>query len=145
MLEAAVGAPVEPVGVFAQPRMIRRALNRKVQCDLHAVLTRRLDQYSKILQGAQLGVYGFVPTLFGANGVRAARIIRACLQAVVATLAVLPADGVNGRKVQNVETHATNFRQSLHDVEQRAVAPGLPTLRAGKELIPAREHRFVAL
>ena len=62
-----------------------------------------------------------VAALVRAEGVRAARIVRAGLKRVVPPLSIGLADRVNRRKVDDVEAHVADGRQPAGDVVERAV------------------------
>ena len=95
----------------------------------------------KVLEGSKRRMNRVVAALGRADGVGAARIVRAGLERVVAPLSIGLADRVNGRKVDDVEAHVADGRQPADDVVERAVTVRIAALGAGKELVPAREFR----
>ncbi len=61
--DGAVGAVVEPLGVFLHPGVVRGALQREVQRHLQPQLAGLADEPGEVLQGAQIGVDGVVAAL----------------------------------------------------------------------------------
>ena len=55
-MDRAVGPPREPAFVLGEPGVIARALNRKIEGDLHAVFVRGKHERAKILRRAQIGM-----------------------------------------------------------------------------------------
>src|SRR5437879_2491906 len=101
--------------------MVGRALERDVERDGQAVLTRRSHEPAEVFQRAQLRVDRLVPALIGPDGPRAARLVGLCPDAVVRALAMRAADGVDGREVEDVEAHAGDVGQPVLDLAERAV------------------------
>ncbi|MDT4863305.1 hypothetical protein FQZ97_980030 [compost metagenome] len=97
MADAAVRPPAEPIGVFAQPGVVGRALDGEVQGHFQAMGAGGAHQLAEILEAAQLRVQRFVAALLAADGVGAAGIVRPCHQAIVGAFAVGPADGMDRR------------------------------------------------
>ncbi len=125
--------------MLLEPGVVLGALDGEVQSDLQAVLAGRGHQFAEIVQRAQLRVDGVVTTLLAADGIGAARVVRAGLQAVVRTLAMLAPDGVDRREVQHVEAHVADRWQTLVHVAEGAVSIGVIGLRAREQLVPAGE------
>src|SRR5207237_2103811 len=96
--DRAVGPPAEPVGMLAQPWMVGRALDREIERDLETVGGGRRLQTREILERAKLGVDRVVAALLGADRIGTARIVGPGHEAVVAALAIGPADRMDGRK-----------------------------------------------
>ena len=158
-LDAAVGAPLEPLGMLGDPGVIRRGLQGKVQGCLHALLAAGALEAREVLQGAQLGLHSLVSSQLVAHRVGAAGAARGADQAVVGALAVGASDGVDGRQVDHCKTHLADLRQAaLHVGEGGAAAlhralgsrphlvpRGVPGLRAiGEHLQRARQPGPVA-
>ena len=61
--DRSVGAPAEPVGMLAQPWMVRRALNGEIERDLQPVVLRRGDQRAEVVERAELRMHRIVPAL----------------------------------------------------------------------------------
>ncbi len=140
-LDRAVRAPVEPLRMLLDPRMIRRALDGKVESDLEPVRARRRDQTCEIIEIAKLLVDCIVAAILGANRIGAAWIVRPCPQVVVAAFAVGFSDGVNRGEVEHVEALVSDIRKSRDHVVERAVAKRVARLRARHQLIPGRTCR----
>src|ERR1700712_1475082 len=60
---------------------------------------------------------------------------------IVSTLAVGMADRVNGREINDIETHFGDFGQSCDAVSERAVSSGYLSLAAGDHFIPSTVTR----
>ncbi len=109
------------------------------------MLGRRGHQAAEVVAAAQLRVNRLVAAFRAADGIRAARVAGLCSEGVVAALAVLHADGMNGRKVQHVEAHVADHRQPLVHIIEGAVALGAVGDRAREQLVPAGELRCRAV
>ena len=103
VLERAVGALLEPLRVVLEPRVVGRGVEREVERDVHPVLARRGGERADVVHRAELGVDGVVAALLAADRVRRAGVVRAGGERVVAALARLDADRVDGREVEDVE------------------------------------------
>jgi hypothetical protein len=103
VLERPVGAPVEPLGMLGEPRVVGRALDREVQGDLDAVLLGRAHQRREVLERPEVGMDRVVAAVLVADRPRAAGVVGAGDERVVATLAVRVADGMDRRQVEDVE------------------------------------------
>ena len=95
ILQRPVGAAVEPVGVVLQPRVVRGALDRAVERDLHAVVGCRPHERLEVLEGPDRRLHGGVAALLVADSPRASGLARLRDGGVVATLAVGMADGMD--------------------------------------------------
>src|SRR5690606_15351873 len=111
-LDGAIRPPVKPFRMLLDPWMVRRALDREVERDQDTFRAGGFNQPVKILECAELGMYRVVTAVFRADGIGAARIVRTGCQAVVRTLAIGPADRVNGREVKNVEAQILHVRET---------------------------------
>ena len=58
--DRAVGEFGEPLPVAGCPRMVRCALQRQIQSDLHPVLAGRGHERIEVLDGSEIGVHGIV-------------------------------------------------------------------------------------
>jgi hypothetical protein len=131
VLQRAVGAVVEPLGVLAQPGVVGRALDREVERELDPGVRRRRDQPVEVLERAELRVDAVWPP-------SASRSPRDCPgrpagdERVVATLAVGVPDRVDRRQVDHVEAELGEPRELLGDAGQAAEG-------AREELIPGAE------
>ena len=113
VLQGAVGAVEEPLGVLLQPRVVGRALQRDVERDLEAVLLARRDERVEVLERAQLRRDRLVAAVGGADPVDAARVARARNERVVLALAVGGADRVDRREVEDVEAQLGDLWDDL--------------------------------
>ena len=105
VLNRAVRTVLEPLRVFLHVRVIRRALERDVECDIHPQAPGRLDKLSEVIERPQFRMAGLVATLFRSDCPRAARLSRLRRHRVVFALAEGVADRVDRGKIDNVETH----------------------------------------
>jgi len=81
----------------------------------------------------------------GADRPWAADIFGAGRKGVVGALAVGPADRMDGRQIQDIETHSRHVREARLDVAKRPVPVWFAGGRAGKQLIPAAELRALSV
>lgn len=88
---------------------------------------------------------GIVAAILAADSIRAARIIGARLQGIIAALAVRLADGMNRREIQHIEAHIAHIRQPLDHIAERAVAVLVIRRRAREQLIPTGKLGQLAL
>src|SRR6201999_3096857 len=86
----------------------------------------------QVVERAELGVDGVVPALGGADRVRHAGVVGAGGERVVAALAVLAADRVDRREVEDVEAVLGDRGDLLGD--RAEAAP-----RAREQLVPGAE------
>src|SRR5439155_1716283 len=94
------------------------------------------DQPVEVLERAEVGMHGGVPTFLGADRPRAARIALRRPQRVVLPLPVRVSDRMDRRQVDDVEAERSQLGQRLPNAVE--AAPG-----AREELVPgaeAREH-----
>ena len=78
---------------------------------------------------------------FGADGPGAADVAGFSDQRVVAALALVAADGVDGREIQHVEAHLGHIGQARFHVGKGAVPAGLVARRPREQLVPAGKAR----
>ena len=81
VLDGAVGAVEEPVGVLLDPGVVGRALEGDVEGQLHAVGVGGGDEAVEVGEGAELGMDGLVAAFGRANGPGAAFVVRALVEA----------------------------------------------------------------
>ncbi len=141
VLDRAVGAPVEPLGMLLDPRMVRRGVQRDVERDLETVVARGRDEPVEILQRPKLGMHREVPPFRRPDRVGAARIVRTGIQRVVAPLAVGPADRVDRREIQHVEPQIPHIGKPRNHVVERAVPVRIARHRPREHLVPGAERR----
>src|SRR5271170_3101910 len=122
VLDGAVGANVEPVGMLRDPGVVRGTLEGDVEGNLHAVFTGRGDESVEVAKSAERGVDGLVAPLFCADGPRAARIVFRRGDAVVRAFAKRFADGMDRRHIENIEAHCGDVWQKGFYVGEGAVA-----------------------
>ena len=125
--------------MLAQPRVIGCALDREIEREFDPVSRGGVAQPAEIVKRAEGRMDRVVPTLGAADRVGTSRIIRSGMGRIVATLAVRPPDRVDRRKVEHVETHRADRRQAADHVVEGPMPPNVAGLRAGKQLVPARE------
>ena len=118
--------------MLGQPRVVGRRVEREVERHVHAVLARGVAQRAQVVDRPQLRVDRLVAALLGPDRVRHAGIVGPGHQRVVAALAVLAADRVDGREVEDVEA-VVGDRRDLR-LDAREAAP-----RAREQLVPGRE------
>jgi hypothetical protein len=116
VLDAAVGAVLEPVRMLGDPGVVRRALEGDVEGQLHAVGLNGGKQMVEVSEVAELGMNGLVAAFGGAdlrisNCPRAALVVGAGGGAVIGSLAEGASDGMYGRQVENIEAHGGDLRQ----------------------------------
>src|SRR5690606_9238783 len=99
-----------------------------------------LDEMPEVLQRSELRMHRVVAAFGRADGVGTAGIFRLRRQAVVATLAVGRAYGVNRRKIEHIEPEPLHIGQTLDDIGERPV-PAVLALRAWQELVPGTVRR----
>ena len=145
VLHAAVGPMLEPRRMLLDVRMIGGALERHVHGDFDVQRPRHVQQPVKVLERAELRQDVLVSALGRSDRPGAADIAGLGAQTVVRPLAIDPADGVDGRKVQHVESHFREIRQPRLDILEGAVLPGCRGGRARKQFVPAAEGRTLAI
>ncbi|MNS60425.1 hypothetical protein D3C72_934220 [compost metagenome] len=137
----AVRSPAEPARVLLEPGVVLGALDGEVEGDFQAMLGRRGHQAAEVVAAAQLRVNCLVAAFRAADGIRAARVAGLRREGIVAALAVLHADRMDGREVQHVEAHVADHRQALVHIIEGAVALGAVGDRAREQLVPTGELR----
>src|SRR5579862_999135 len=115
--------------MLLQPRMVGRALDREVECDLDAVVLRLGDETAEVLLRPEGRVDRVVAPVRRADRPRAADVALLSLLGVVAAFPVRQADRVDRREVEDVEAELGEGRQLLPDSLEAAP-------RAREELVP---------
>jgi len=118
------------------PRVIWRALHREVERHLHPVCRTRGHEAAKIGERAELRMDRVVATLRGADGIEAARIVGSGRECVVASLAVDPADRMDGGEIHHVEAERRDFGHARDAVIECAVAARNAALAAWHHFVP---------
>src|SRR5205823_8941384 len=80
-----------------------------------------------------------VPSLRRADGPGTAGVVRAGVQGVVGPLAKAPANGMNRRQIDDVETHGRDVRQPPGTILEGSVLSRLECAGTGKNLVPGAE------
>src|SRR6266704_1950437 len=83
--------------------------------------------------------------LFGSNGPGTADVVRLRGDFIVLAFAKCVPDGMNRRKVQDVETHRGDVRKPSLAIPQRSLAAGLGSAGSGKHLVPSRKAGLLAV
>ena len=123
ILNRAVGPPAEPFRMFPHIGMIRRALIGQIQCDLEPQAFSRGYKPAKIVQRAELRMNSLMSTLLGTNRPRASGFSRLSFPRVVFAFAMCAPDGMDWRKVKDVEPHFSNFRNDPLTILERPAGP----------------------
>jgi hypothetical protein len=131
---AAVRPMPEPLGVFAHPWVVGRALQGVVERHLHPLSRGLGAEGSEVVDGPQFGMDGGVATEGRADRPWAAWIVRAGGQGVVAPLASRGANGVDRGEIDHVEPHLGEHTQAFG-------CPGEASLRPREQLVPRAESR----
>ena len=131
----------EPFGMFLHPGMIRRALHRQIERQLHSQFFCAAPQRMEIIPAAELGMDRRMASLFRPDRPRAPHIIGGGRGGVVATLAKRPTDGVDRREIEHVESHRVHVVEPIGQIGKRAMAARLQRPGAGKNLIPGTPAR----
>src|SRR5207302_9562454 len=108
------------------------ALEGVVQGDLEAMVGQSLDQEGKVLHGAETRVDGGMASLGRADGPRTAGVADAGVEAVVPPLATGPANGMDGRQVEDVEAHGRHAGDPFGGGRQAS-------FRAREQLVPGTD------
>ena len=143
--DRAVGPVAEPIGMLDQPGVVRRQLNGEIECDCHAESAACLDQPAKVVERAELGMNGVMAAFLRADGIRAARVTGAGDERIVGALAMRAPDGVNRRKIDDVESQGGKLGQARDAVVEGSVPARDAGLAAWEHLVPgtgARQRRI---
>ena len=142
--DGAVRLGAEPIRMLPDPRVIGGALQGEVERDLKTELVCAGAERLEIVHGAQQRVDGVMAAKLGADAERGARIVRACDQRIVASLAIGHTDGENRWQIHDVEPFGGRTFQAgqrgleiaLHDFAVFAV---VGAFRTWEELVPCGE------
>src|SRR5215813_12685203 len=88
---------------------------------------------------------GLVAAFFRADGPGATDVVGAGRERIIFSLAERVADGMNGWKIEDIETHSCDIGQTVYTVEQRTVRAGCAGEGTGKQFIPRAKARLGAL
>src|SRR4030095_2276725 len=137
--DAAVGAPIEPLRMFAYPGVVRGTLECEIERYLHPEPLGRGHEAPEVFERTEGGVHGRVASLWPTDRPRASWVTGFCGEGFVPPLAARQTDRMDRGKVDDIEPHALHVRQALDAVGESAVASRAPRLRARGELVPGGE------
>ena len=136
ILNRSVRPDHEPVRMFRDPRMIRRALECNVQSDLDALRSGCGNQVVEIGERAKLRVNRFVAAQIAGSLRAQCRVrdgcpvadrprtpwrIRRSIGRVIWPFAERASDGMNRRQINDVKSHGGNLGQLPLDIAERSV------------------------
>src|SRR5207253_11024450 len=116
-----------------------------VERDLEPQLARAREQRLEILECAELRVQRRVAAFIRADRPGAADVVGRGGKRVVAPLAPLAADGMDGRQVRDIEAHGGDIRKARDAVAKGSMFAGAGAARAGKELVPCAASRSITV
>jgi len=137
--DRAVGPVAKPGGMGLDVGMIRRALERQVERNLHPEIGGAGHQAGEVVETAECRMDRVVTSLGPADGPGASEVFLAGHEGVVGSLPEAGADRVNGRQVDDIESHPRDVGQPGGAVGQRSVAGRVGRCRPGEELVPGAE------
>ena len=115
-----------------------------VESDLEAQLGGPVAELPEVLDSSQLGMDGGVAPLRPADCPRHSRVVGAGFEGVVGALAVGAPDGVDGREVEDVESHLRHVVEPVGHVGEGSVLALVPP-RTGEQLVPGGKTRPLAV
>ena len=142
VLDRAVGPPLEPFRMLLQPGMIRRALDREVERDLHAVARGRLRRSGgsrRACRAPDGPRRGRPPPRRWRRGCRDRRA--RAFSALLRPLRLVRADRMDRREIDDVEAERRDLRQPRDAVVERAVPARHRALAARDHLVPGAGAR----
>src|SRR5262249_14200238 len=110
VFDRAVRPEDEPLRMLLDPGMVRRALDREIERDLHRMLASSGDEAAEVVERPQLRIDGTVAALGGADRVRAAGIAGLRRGRIVTALAVDPSDRVDRHEIDHIEAELGDLR-----------------------------------
>jgi hypothetical protein len=131
--------------MFAHVRMIGGGLDRDVERDLEAMPSRGLDKTIEVFDRPEARFDRHVAALLRSDGPRTAGIAGPWREAVVRALSEAAADGMDWRKVQDVETHRRDVGQPRRRFVEGGAASRIGASRTRKHLVPGAEARPLGL
>ncbi len=131
--------------MILDPGVVRGTLKRVVDRGLETQLLRRLHEVSEIVQCAQLRFDRGMAAVLVADRPRAAGIVGAGDETVVAAFAVRASDGMYRRQVDDIETQLCQPGELLGRGCEGPVHAGGGPLRAREHLVPGAEARPFAV
>ena len=134
--DRAVGPMAEPLGMLCDPRVVRRALEREVEGELHVVALQLREQVLEIVERPELRMDRGVPPGLRSDRPRTPGVVGSGRRGVVRALPAGAPDRVDRRQVQHVEPQLGDVGHEPGDVAERAVPRGIGRRRAREELVP---------
>src|SRR4051812_18462213 len=116
--------------------MIRRAVQRKIQRDLHAARPYLPHEPFEILHGPEGRLDASMTPFVRSNGPRGTYIAQNRGERVVLTLSVCYTDGMNRRKIDDIEAHGLRVIEARQTIAEPAVFVCAAFGSAREELIP---------
>ena len=148
--DRAVHTSREPLGVLLDPRMIRRRLQREVECDLEAEILRLLHEAVERVEISQIRVDRVMAASGRTDRPWGSWLLGPGVEGVVLALLERAADGVDGRQIDDVETHGSGGLETFVGGIECAGVPVsvlilMGALAAREEFVPRRVQRALAL
>src|SRR5262249_10514801 len=141
VFDGAVRPEDEPLGVLGDPRVVGRALDGEVERHLEPEAVRRGDETAKTVEAAEIGMDRGVAAFAGPDGIGAAGIAWRRRERIVTPLAVDPANGMDRRQINHVETERADLGKTLGAIVESGALADDAALAAGKHLVPCAEAR----
>src|SRR5439155_22478323 len=107
----------------------------------HSALLRSLDEVPEVIDRAELRMDRGMPSLAASDRPRAARILLLGALLVVAPLAKCFSDGMDGREIEDVQSHPGQARKLRFHIAKRPVLILHRGRRPREELVPGAERR----
>src|SRR5439155_1760880 len=98
--------------MLAHPGMIGRTLKGDIEGDLNAEVARAIHQFAKIIERTELRMDRFVSAFLRADSPRTSRLVGRGIRLAILPFAKSCSNRMNRRKVEDVEAHFCNRRQS---------------------------------
>src|SRR6266513_3430070 len=117
-------------------RMIGRAIDREIERNFHSAFAHLFFEPLEIYQRSQCRLDRLVSASLTSDGPWHARIARLARDGVVPTLAVGVTNGMNRRKINDVETHCFCIVNSRQTIAESRSAIATAFCRARKKFIP---------
>ncbi len=144
ILDRPVGSDDKPFRMLLHIGMVRGTLKGNIQGNLQPQLLRFGHKKGEILFSPQVGMKCLVPSLFAADRPRRTGVLLPRCKGVVLSFPKGTADGMYGRKVDNVESLVRCVGEKGGAVSETAVLFPLPR-GTGEKLIPGAELRSLRI
>src|SRR5580704_8827327 len=125
ILYRAVRARPKPLSMLLDVGMIRCALECNIEGDLQSISFGAGDEFLEIFQRSQLRMNGSMAALFRTYRPGAAHIIWQRRNGIVFSLPESFPDRMDGRKIDNIETHGSNVGKPGLAITERSMSPSL--------------------